>query len=85
MPSSFRPGEKVPASGIYAALHSGHRFSHEVILLRQHEFPRCSHCGTRVSFELISEVPAFQEDRDLTSRRIFEIPHPEQKAKKESA
>jgi hypothetical protein len=81
----FRVGEKVPFTGMYRIFHAEHRTSHEVVLLKDQQFPRCSHCGTDVHFELLSKVPSLENDPDFKSRRLFEVPHPEVKEKKQTA
>jgi hypothetical protein len=70
-------GEKIPVSGVYRVFHSQHRVSHEVTLLAEEIFPRCSQCQSRVQFELIAEAPVAQSDNDFRIR-LFEIPHPQE-------
>jgi methylthioribose-1-phosphate isomerase len=37
--------------------HDKHRLPHEVTLLKDETFPRCSQCGAAVEFELIRAAP----------------------------
>jgi hypothetical protein len=53
----FRCGEKILESGIYRVVHSNHRLPHEVTLLRDQLFPRCSRCEDSVYFELLRSAP----------------------------
>ncbi len=73
----FRVGEQVRESGVYRVFHSGHRLSHEVTLVANQDFPRCSACGGDVHFELLQAAPEIEQDANFRSRRLFEIPHPE--------
>jgi hypothetical protein len=74
----FRAGERIPESGVYRVFHPEHRVSHEVTLVSGQEFPRCSSCATGVHFELIHAAPEIDLDKNFRSRRLFEIPHPEE-------
>ena len=71
----FRPGDAIFESGIYRVYHAGHRFPHEVTLLRNETFPPCNKCDDSVSFELVRGIPAL-EDRDFQIR-LYVIPHPD--------
>jgi hypothetical protein len=71
----FRVGEEIPESGVYRVFHNAHRVSHEVVLLAEEKFPRCSKCNTDVHFELLQSVPEIEQDTDFI--RVYEIPHPE--------
>lgn len=53
----FRCGEKILESGIYRVVHSNHRLPHEVTLLRDQLFPKCSRCEDSVHFELLRSAP----------------------------
>lgn len=77
----FRVGEPVPESGVYRVFHSEHRASHEVTLVRDQAFPHCSACGNNVRFELLDPAPAIDRDPNFSSRRLYEIPHPEENGK----
>ena len=52
----FKPGEKVPATGIYRVEHSSHRLMHEATLVEKGLFPRCRKCELHVRFELLRPV-----------------------------
>jgi hypothetical protein len=68
----------VPESGIYRVFHSEHRVSHEVTLVGGQDFPRCSVCAEDVHFELLHSAPEIDPDANFSSRRLYEIPHPEE-------
>lgn len=54
MPDTFKPGQKVPNSGIYRVVHDkNHASAHEVTCVYQEPFPPCNHCGHGVRFELV--------------------------------
>jgi hypothetical protein len=53
----FRCGEKILESGIYRVVHGKHRLPHEVTLLRDQLFPRCTKCEDLVYFELVRSAP----------------------------
>jgi hypothetical protein len=49
----FKPGQIVPDTAIYRAIHSGHRMTHEVTVREESIFPKCRRCGFDVRFELV--------------------------------
>jgi len=53
---SFKPGELVPASGIYCIEHRSHRLMHTATLVINSRFPRCRRCGNAVRFILQRRV-----------------------------
>jgi hypothetical protein len=54
MSDEYKPGEKVPRSGIYAVLHDDeHEERHEVTCVSGHRFPPCSGCKADVRFRLV--------------------------------
>jgi hypothetical protein len=57
--NDYRPGEQVPASGVYLVTHVDHRPEHAVTLLENETFPPCSVCTDKVRFRL--ERPARQQ------------------------
>ena len=73
----FKTGEEIRQSGIYLVTHSEHRLPHEVTLVQDQIFPKCSKCKTAVYFELLRgvspewgriilyELPALRDDEDL--------------------
>ena len=51
MADTFKPGDKVPRSGIYRVVHHQyHAQEHEVICVRGEPFPPCNHCDHHVRF-----------------------------------
>lgn len=68
---SFRTDEVVPQSGIYRVIHRKHRLPHEVTLLRDQQFPRCSKCQNAVVFELIQAAKMETEVMTDQSVRIY--------------
>jgi len=67
---TFRTDETVPQSGIYRVLHKKHRLPHEVTLLKDQQFPRCSKCKNAVVFEL---VRAAQVETEVTTGQSIRI------------
>lgn len=61
----FRPGDKVPTTGIYTAVHYQHRLPHEVFAVAGEQFPECKRCGARASFILLKAVTYIQADQDF--------------------
>ena len=57
-PRQYKPGERVPAAGIYRVSHSLHRLMHEATLLPGTTFPCCKRCGDAVRFGLLRRVDA---------------------------
>jgi hypothetical protein len=55
--AQFSCGDKIPESGIYRVVHRDHRLPHEVTLLRDQLFPRCTKCERSVYFELVRSAP----------------------------
>ena len=53
----FRCGDKIVESGIYRVYHRNHRLAHEVTLLRDQLFPKCTKCEDSVYFELVRSAP----------------------------
>jgi hypothetical protein len=50
---TFKPGQKVPNSGIYNVLHDPyHHEPHQVTCVYKEPFPPCHDCGDDVRFEL---------------------------------
>jgi len=63
---AYGPGEMVPISGIYTAVHLQHRAPHEVVAIRGEEFPVCRVCTTEVRFHIAQVLPHMTHDFDLT-------------------
>jgi hypothetical protein len=53
MATEYKPGQEVPASGIYHVTHDRHHPSHEVTCVKGHIFPPCNHCGQHPRFTLV--------------------------------
>ena len=71
----FRTGQKVPESGIYRVIHSEHRLPHEVTLIKDSEFPRCSKCQGHVTFEVVAVAPRLDDIRERVT--LYELPEME--------
>lgn len=57
MAKAYRPGDWVPAAGIYRIQHgSGHRLVHHATIQAGIRFPRCRACREQVRFTLVREV-----------------------------
>ena len=63
---NYQPGQIVPESGIYTAVHLEHRAPHEVVAIRGEEFPVCRVCKGEVRFHINAAVPHMTHDFDLT-------------------
>jgi len=54
MPEQYKPGDKVPQSGIYKVVHDTvHKEEHEVTAVVGEPFPPCNDCGSHPRFTLI--------------------------------
>jgi hypothetical protein len=63
---AHKPGDTVPVSGIYTAVHREHRSAHEVVAIRGEQFPQCRLCKDEVRFYVTRLVPHMMHDFDLT-------------------
>ncbi len=61
----FRPGDTVPATGIYTASHYQHRMPHEVFAVEGEQFPACRRCGERALFNLAHPAVHIETDQDF--------------------
>jgi hypothetical protein len=61
----FRPGDQVPATGIYTASHHQHRAPHEVFAVQGDRFPACRRCGSHASFTLVRAASQVEADHDF--------------------
>lgn len=61
----FRVGDRAPSSGIYRAVHSSHRKSHTVIIIRGDPFPHCRFCKDAAVFMLVEATPYVAHDLDF--------------------
>ncbi|HKW74678.1 MAG TPA: hypothetical protein VJN64_04065 [Terriglobales bacterium] len=62
----FRPGDRIPSTGIYTATHYQHRMPHEVFAVEGERFPFCRRCGERAHFTLLHNANRIEEDHDFT-------------------
>jgi hypothetical protein len=55
MADIYKPGQEVPASGIYRVVHDPEhtREEHEVTAVKGDRFPPCNHCGDHPRFTLV--------------------------------
>lgn len=54
MSEQYKPGEKVPKSGIYKVVHDrNHAQEHEVTCVMGEVFPPCNGCGPHPRFTLV--------------------------------
>lgn len=67
---AYKPGEAVPTSGIYSAVHLDHRAPHEVVAIQGEEFPPCRLCKTEVRFHIAHLLPHMTHDFDLTGPKL---------------
>jgi len=49
----YKPGQLVPAAGIYKVMHAEHRLPHKAAFKAREKFPACSKCASNVRFELL--------------------------------
>jgi hypothetical protein len=66
MPDGFRPGDRVPTTGIYTVKHYQHRLPHEVFAVEGDLFPVCRRCGKQISFMLMQPATHIGADRDFS-------------------
>ena len=52
MSDYFKPGQEVPASGIYDVYHHNHPSNHQVTCVKGEPFPPCRTCGHEVRYAL---------------------------------
>jgi hypothetical protein len=69
---TFRPGDRVPISGVYTATHYQHRLPHNVFAVVDVPFPECRRCGKRVSFSLSQSSPCIDADQDFAANGLAE-------------
>jgi hypothetical protein len=67
----LHPGTSAPSSGIYKAVHGGHRGDHFVSVVKHDVLPYCRSCHLDVRFHLWSEAPYVEDDPDFTSHRLL--------------
>jgi hypothetical protein len=72
---TFQTGERIRQSGIYKVIHRKHRLPHEVTLLRDQNFPRCSKCQDQVKFQLIRGVELPERENEFSTHiYLYELP-----------
>ena len=79
---TYKPGQSVPTSGIYMAVHREHRMPHEVVAIRGEEFPPCRVCKEEVRFQIATSIPHMMHDFDLTGPVSRPVRHRAKAAKK---
>ena len=65
MAEEFKPGDKVPSSGVYRVQHKSHRDEHEATLREGELFPNCTVCERDVRFRLIHSARLIDGDADF--------------------
>ena len=67
---NFKPGDKVPKSGIYKVTHDvEHAASHEVTCVFGEPFPPCNHCGKHPRFRLVRAAQHVETHDHFKPRR----------------
>jgi hypothetical protein len=61
----FKPGDKVPNSGIYEVTHDRHHPKHEVTCVAHKHFPPCNHCGSHPRFKLVRKAVHITVDENF--------------------
>lgn len=61
----YKPGEAVPESGVYEAIHSSHREAHHVTAARGGIFPGCNVCDGDVRFRFLRPAAPIEADEDF--------------------
>jgi len=66
MAQIFKPGDKVPESGIYKVIHDpNHRMEHEITAVVGEVFPPCNHCGQHPRFTLVRAAHHISTHQDF--------------------
>ena len=76
----FRPGDRVPVTGIYTAKHDQHRKTHEVFATEGDRFPNGRKCGERVNFALAQAASHVDEDGSFGKARDKPATKPRKKS-----
>ena len=61
----FKPGDDVPRSGLYEAIHHSHRENHTVSATAGAQFPSCSVCNGNVRFRFVRGAAPIEFDDDF--------------------
>ena len=68
MAEEFKPGEKVPQSGIYRVIHdNAHAEPHEVTCVTGEPFPPCNSCG-HPKFVLVRAAHHITDDENFKEK-----------------
>jgi len=68
----FKPGDEVPRSGIYRAIHAKeHTKTHEVTCDYSDRFPPCGSCGEDVRFVLVLGAQHITSHENFKSRQAL--------------
>ncbi len=78
----FRPGDRVPITGVYTASHYQHRLPHDVFAMADDPFPECRRCGRRVSFLFSQSTTRIDADQDFAES--VNLPDVQEKAKQKT-
>jgi hypothetical protein len=62
---AFKPGERVPETGVYSVRHHLHRENHAATIFKGENFPACAQCGNAVRFVLVRRAARIVEDADF--------------------
>ena len=81
-PDVYKTGAIAPETGIYRVVHVAHRLPHEVVILKNDRFPRCSKCSDAVLFRLVHAAPDLFRSPQI---RSYELPVIEEEPTAESA
>lgn len=65
MGQEYKPGEKVPSSGVYRIAHKEHREEHDATLREGEQFPTCTVCSSDVRFRLVQSAKLIDRDVDF--------------------
>jgi hypothetical protein len=64
--AGFKPGDRVPRSGIYRMEHDRlHTMAHEVTCIANETFPSCRDCGDGVSYHMVRPAMHIKEHPGL--------------------
>jgi hypothetical protein len=68
----YTPGQYAPVNGVYCVHHgANHRQDHDVVILRDEEFPACRSCRGDVRYTLTKEARYVTDDFDLAAPTGF--------------
>ena len=66
----YKVGDQAANSGIYRAVHGGHRKDHSIVVVRGDEFPACRFCKDAVTFIPLETAPYVTHDLDFAGPRL---------------